>query len=206
MNVIGPRKPKDAVDEVMKLKTEAAEVEKPEVSIVFWRNGFTVGDGDLRSYDTPEGAAFMAAIMGKRLPPEFKRDTSVSIDDKRGEDYVAPAYRAFSGSGGALGSAAPPPAAAVVRSSGSGAAALKVDEASPKTSVQVKLANGKKEVVELNLSHTVKDLMERVAAFGATGGKPFVLKAGFPPKPLGDSSATIEAAGLKNSSVTQALC
>jgi len=53
---------------------------------------------------------------------------------------------------------------------GAGAA---LDAAAPKTTIQVKLADGKRLVVELNLTHTVGDLVVRVAAANATGGKPF---------------------------------
>lgn len=42
----------------------------------------------------------------------------------------------------------------------------------------------------------------RGCSLGGTS-KPFLLTAGFPPKPLSDPTATLEAAGLKNAQVTQ---
>ena len=53
------------------------------------------------------------------------------------------------------------------------------------------------------MHHTVGDLVARVAAANATGGKAFTLKAGYPPKALDAAAQTIEAAGLKNASVQQ---
>ena len=83
---------------------------------------------------------------------------------------------------------------------------VKVDEAAEKTTIQVKLANGKRERVVLNTAaHTVADLQALVAGFGAHGGRAFALVAGFPPKALDRPADSIEAAGLKNAAVTQQL-
>jgi hypothetical protein len=97
LNVVAPKKGKGAVDDIMKLKGEAAGTKGslvikcaahararslcaflavPYAHSLFlppfravWKGGFTVGEGDLRAYETPEGAAFMAHIMAGRLPP-----------------------------------------------------------------------------------------------------------------------------------------
>ena len=73
----------------------------------------------------------------------------------------------------------------------------------PSTAIQVRLANGQKLVVKLNLTHTVGDLQRAAAGAHATGGRPFALRGGFPPRPLDRPEATIEEAGLASSSVTQ---
>ena len=151
----------------------------------------------------------MAHILRGQLPPELASlgaEADVAVADKRGEDYVAPPYRAYSGAGASLGggtSAPPPPTSAVVHGSGMGAKAVTLDEGSPHTSIKVKLSSGKVEVVTLNLSRTVGELQAVVASLNGSGGKAFILRAGFPPKPLDVAAATIEAAGLANSSVTQ---
>jgi UBX domain-containing protein 1 len=179
--------------------------------IRFYKNGFTVErdgvEGDLRDPESPEGKKFMSEIQMGRLPSElnFPRDAEVEVtpEDRRTEDYKPPAYRAFSGTGSTIGGSTSVASAAVVKSSGSASArSLAVDESKPTTIIQVKLANGKREKVTLNTSHTVADLQAKVAAFGATA-KPFYLTAGFPPKPLAAPTATIEEAGLLNSSVNQ---
>lgn len=126
------------------------------------------------------------------------------MEDKRGEDYVPPPYRAFSGAGNALGAGAPPPPTAAVYGAGAGGRDVVLNPALPTTTVMVKLADGRREKVVLNLTHTVGDLQARVAALGGVArGAPFVLLGGFPPKPLAVATATIEAAGLKGAAVTQ---
>ena len=166
----------------------------------------------------------MLSIYSERIPSELialaktkgvsPNDMDVEIEDNRqaSADFVKPpepAYRAFGGAGASmLGSSLPPPAAAVFGVGGKTQGATSftpLDESTPSTTVQVKLANGKRALVIVNLAHTVADLVARVAAEGATGGKPFTLKAGFPPKPLDSLTSTIEAAGLKNASVQQFL-
>mmetsp|Transcript_45846 Transcript_45846/g.58869 ORF Transcript_45846/g.58869 Transcript_45846/m.58869 type:complete len:141 (+) Transcript_45846:428-850(+) len=77
-----------------------------------------------------------------------------------------------------------------------------VDESKPKTTVMVRLTNGKRLKAVLNLTHTVQHLQSLIRAEGA-GDEPYVLMAGFPPAQLTDSSVTIEAAGLAGSQVTQ---
>ena len=38
------------------------EVENPNITITFYRQGFVVDDGPLRKYDSPENAAFLKDI------------------------------------------------------------------------------------------------------------------------------------------------
>ena len=80
-----------------------------------------------------------------------------------------------------------------------------MNENEPTTTIQIKLANGKREKVILNLTHTVADLQAKVSSFQATNGRSFTLSAGFPPKILTNASQTIEEAGLKNAAVTQTI-
>lgn len=185
------------------------------VSIVFYKNGFVVNDGELRSFEDPANAAFLASINKGEVPAEIiaergpgrrrgeEPEIEVDLSDKRTEEYVPPPYRAFGGAGSAVGGGAAAPASAVV-SGGSvaGAGAIPVDDSKPTATIQVKLADGRKERIVLNLSHTVADLQAKVASFRATA-KPFVLLAGFPPKPLADPRVTLDAAGLKSAAVTQ---
>lgn len=102
------------------------------------------------------------------------------------------------------GSGAPPPAAAVVSAVASSATPPPLDPAAPTTTLLVKLLDGRREKLVLNPSvHTVAHLQAFVAAMRGTT-RPFLLLAGFPPKPIGtEPAATIDAAGLKGAAVTQ---
>ena len=111
---------------------------------------------------------------------------------------------AWTGSTGGhtLGTAAPKCEAAVVQD-GAGMPAPALPAGAAAASMQVRLANGQRLLVTLAPEHTVRDLQRVVAGAHATGGKPFVLKAGFPPRVLEDPAATVEAAGLSGCAVTQ---
>lgn len=130
-------------------------------------------------------------------------DVDVKVEDHRSEDWKAPAYRAYSGAGNSLGGPTLKPASALVFGAGQGAGEVQVDAARPTTTIAVKLLDGRREKVVLNLTNSVADLQSKVAALNGHKGKPFVLVAGFPPKPLEVATATIEAAGLKGAAVTQ---
>ena len=132
------------------------------------------------------------------IPEEGGGDVVVGLVDKREEDYVE-TFRSFSGAGTALGASSvseegtfdpanlpsPPPA---------------MDAGRPSTSIAVRLLNGKRQVVKINLDAPVQDLAAHLVAH--VESSPFRMVAGFPPKPLTDPSATIEAAGLKGAQVS----
>lgn len=81
-----------------------------------------------------------------------------------------------------------------------------VDDSKPATILQLRLSSGARVKVRLNLDHTVADLWRVVdkelgsALFASSSGHE--LSAGFPPKPLKDTSTTLAAADLANASVT----
>jgi len=50
--------------------------------IIFWRNGFTVGDGPLRIYEDPENALFLESLKKSECPRELEpsnRDSTVQV-------------------------------------------------------------------------------------------------------------------------------
>lgn len=76
-------------------------------SITFWRNGFTVGDGELRYYQDPGQRRFLETIKRGDTPPELSRAVAgAAIDlhliNKAHEDYK-PVNKPFSGQGHRLG-------------------------------------------------------------------------------------------------------
>mmetsp|Transcript_7383 Transcript_7383/g.21830 ORF Transcript_7383/g.21830 Transcript_7383/m.21830 type:complete len:256 (+) Transcript_7383:205-972(+) len=181
-----------------------------KTTVTVYSNGFVVGDGPFRASDgSPENEAFLRDVGRGLVPRELEERAAQSgaamnleLVDKRGEAYEPPAYTAFSGGGQTLASEAP--AAGAVLGGGGPCDKPVVDDAAPKTTLQIRLANGKRIRATLNLSHTVRQLDAFVRAEDAEA-KPYVLLAGFPPAPLADPSQTIEAAGLKGASVTQKL-
>ena len=80
-----------------------------------------------------------------------------------------------------------------------------VDENKPKTVIQFRFHNGQRATLDVNLDHKVSDLHTYIATVAPVDGS-YQLINGFPPKPLNDPNATIEAAGLVKASITQKLC
>lgn len=163
-------------------------------------------DGPYRRLDDPANGDFLRAIAMGRTPRELipeeggGGDVTVGLVDKRTEDYVE-TFRSFSGTGATLGASSssttaggtfdpatlssPPPA---------------IDTGRPATSIAVRLLNGKRHVVKLNLDATVNDLAAHLVPHAESNS--FRMVTGFPPKPLTDPSSTIEAAGLKGAQVS----
>lgn len=80
------------------------------------------------------------------------------------------------------------------------------DESNPATTMNIRMSSGARIKVRLNLDHTVADVWRHVAsqmgadAFAAASGHELV--AGFPPKGLTDTSATIKDADLAGAAIT----
>ena len=218
-----PKNAKEAADAVLKMKGVQGEGGggggggKPALVICLWKSGYQVADDDVKPYDGAEGMAFMTFIMQGRVPPSVwatperaelakAGQVDVQIQDRRKEDPPPPpSVRVFKGASNTVGGAAAPPVATAIVQDSAGGAPPPCNDALPHTTVQIKLADGKKLALRLNLTATVADLQRAAAGAHATGGKPFVLKAGFPPKVLDVPCATLEAAALQGASITQAL-
>jgi UBX domain-containing protein 1 len=211
-----PKSAKEAAEAILKMQGVQGEGAKAHLVILLWKNGYQVEEGgDLQSYESKEGMAFMTYILQGRVPPSLITPEraeamktgalDVQIQDRRKEDAPPPpSVRIFKGASHVVGSAAPAVATAVVLDSAGGPPPA-CDEGRPHTTVQIKLADGKKLALKINLTGTVADLQRAAAGAHATGGKPFVLKAGFPPKVLDVPCATIEAAALQGASISQVL-
>ena len=185
-------------------------------TITMYRDGFMVDDGPYRRLDDPANAEFLRSLATGMTPRELlsEGDVTVGLVDKRNEDYVGE-FRSFSGTGTSLGG----------RGGGSGGgdgtttdddtamdvASLPptpppVDTSQPTTSIQVRLINGKRKVVKVNVSDTVRNMAAHLRSELLLEGNGtttrFRLLAGFPPAPITDFDQTVEAAGLKGASVS----
>lgn len=179
--------------------------------ITMYRSGFVVDDGPYRRLDDPANGEFLAALAAGRTPREFlaARGTDaagpveVGLVDRRTEDYVE-TFSSFSGEGSELGTAArDPPAGGVIDPSSSGDAALPEPTGNDVASVRVRTLDGKRIMVRILKTAPVSELAERIRAAGAAGTEPYVLVAGFPPKPIEDLTQTIAEAGLAGANVQQ---
>lgn len=176
-------------------------------TITMYRSGFIVDDGPYRRLDDPANADFLRSLAGGVTPRELlsEGDVTVGLIDKRSEEFVE-TFQSFSGAGASLGGSATTAAASADGADAIDPASLPeqaaaVDAGQPSTSVQVRLPNGKRKIVKINLSATVRDLAAHLRA-DAVDGAPFRLLTGFPPAPIADFDQTVEAAGLKGASVS----
>ncbi|KAI0321545.1 ubiquitin-related domain-containing protein [Amylostereum chailletii] len=207
--------------------------EIPEVTrhLNLWRNGFSVEDGELMSYDDPAHQQILHDINAGLAPPAIlnvqnNQRVQMIVAKRLHEDYI-PSTRAgssavFTGAGhrlgspvpdvsatggsipGAFASSNPPISPAPHRDPESVNTRFEVDQSKPTTSVQIRLADGTRMVARMNLTHTVQDLRNFInASRPENNSRPYTIGTTFPNRTLEDMGATIEGAGLTNSVIVQ---
>ena len=141
-------------------KASASEKDggKTELRITLYSNGFVVGDGPFRAYDAPENKEFMKELNDGYVPNElrekYKDGLSVGLEDKRKEAYrppTPPKYVAYSGSGMSMGGVQG--VGLIVDKSAGGLPP--VDDAKPKTTIQIRFHNGERASITINLDSKV---------------------------------------------------
>ncbi|KAF6284636.1 NSFL1 cofactor [Rhinolophus ferrumequinum] len=85
------------------------------VVLKLWKSGFSLDNGELRSYQDPSNAQFLESIRRGEVPAELRRlahggQVNLDMEDHRDEDFVKPkgAFKAFTGEGQKLGSLSRP--------------------------------------------------------------------------------------------------
>lgn len=148
-------------------------------TLTFWRNGFSIESGPLHPYDVPASKELLEAIQAGRAPTSlfgvrFGQPLEVVVNERRGEDFAPPqrVSTPFEGGGHRLGNVVPDIAGTPAgdhnmavkqqeeREKAIAEAKPDVDESKPTTSVQIRLANGDRKVVKVNLEATVKQLRQ----------------------------------------------
>ncbi|XP_070200232.1 NSFL1 cofactor p47-like [Littorina saxatilis] len=189
---------------------------RPEVQMTLkmWKKGFSVDNGDLREYDDPRNKEFLDSIREGTVPQELIRtarggEVHLNMEDHRTEDFVKPKVntRPFTGEGHMLGS--PAPVIVTTASSGDSSATpaapeVKIDSSKPVTTLQIRLADGKRMVSKFNLTHTVGDIRNHiVSSYPQYTTASFVLMTTFPNKELTEESLTLDEAKLANAVIVQ---
>ncbi|KAJ1192026.1 hypothetical protein NDU88_001338 [Pleurodeles waltl] len=191
--------------------------ENAQVLLKLWRNGFSLDDGDLRSYTDPTNADFLESIKRGEIPHELRRLVHrglvhLDMEDHQDQEYVRPRlrFKAFSGEGQKLGSLTPE----IVSTPSSPEEERKVycntgvvvDVFEPTTKIQIRLADGSRLIQRFNLTHRILDvrhfITESRPAFAAVD---FVLATTFPNRELKDESLTLQEADILNTVILQRL-
>uniref|UniRef100_A0A3P9NA51 NSFL1 cofactor p47 n=1 Tax=Poecilia reticulata TaxID=8081 RepID=A0A3P9NA51_POERE len=190
------------------------------VVLKLWKTGFSLDNGELRTYNDPGNANFLEAIRRGEIPLELRQrarggQVNLDMEDHRDEDFAKPkvAFKAFEGEGQKLGSATPeltsaPPTSQQDQATNEAQASSSVslDPSQPTTNIQIRLADGGKLVQRFNHTHRISDLRQFVVlARPAMAAREFVLMTTFPNKELADESQTLQEANLLNAVIVQRL-
>ncbi|XP_060128430.1 UBX domain-containing protein 2A isoform X2 [Zootoca vivipara] len=145
--------------------TQQSQVKnRVDTTIKLWKNGFTVNDGELRSYTDVANQRFLDSIKKGQLPLELqkicdKEEVDIKVDDKKNEVYALrkPLFHPFSGQGYRLGSATPRIISKVkrdVEEIEKRKTTVVLNHSEPITSIQIWLADGTRIVQNFNISHS----------------------------------------------------
>ncbi|XP_036085457.1 NSFL1 cofactor p47 isoform X1 [Rousettus aegyptiacus] len=188
------------------------------VVLKLWKSGFSLDNGELRSYQDPSNAQFLESIRRGEVPAELRRlahggQVNLDMEDHRDEDFVKPkgAFKAFTGEGQKLGSTAPQvlntsSPAQQAENEAKASSSIAIDESQPTTNIQIRLADGGRLVQKFNHSHRISDIrLFIVDARPAMAATSFVLMTTFPNKELADENQTLKEANLLNAVIVQRL-
>ncbi|XP_064331887.1 NSFL1 cofactor p47 isoform X5 [Camelus dromedarius] len=188
------------------------------VVLKLWKSGFSLDNGELRSYQDPSNAQFLESIRRGEVPAELRRlahggQVNLDMEDHRDEDFVKPkgAFKAFTGEGQKLGSTSPQvlntsSPAQQAENEAKASSSISIDESQPTTNIQIRLADGGRLVQKFNHSHRISDIrLFIVDARPAMAATSFVLMTTFPNKELADESQTLKEANLLNAVIVQRL-
>uniref|UniRef100_A0A663E1A8 UBX domain-containing protein 2B n=5 Tax=Accipitrinae TaxID=8955 RepID=A0A663E1A8_AQUCH len=188
-----------------------------QILLKLWRNGFSLDDGELRSYSDPTNAQFLESVKRGEIPVELQRlvhggQVNLDMEDHQEQEYVKPRlrFKAFSGEGQKLGSLTPEivstPSSPEEEEKSILSAPVLIDDSMPATKIQIRLADGSRLIQRFNQTHRIKDIRDFIIqsrpAFATTD---FVLVTTFPNKELTDESLTLQEADILNTVILQQL-
>ncbi|KAA0188629.1 Protein tyrosine phosphatase shp1/cofactor for p97 atpase-mediated vesicle membrane fusion, partial [Fasciolopsis buskii] len=199
----------------MTTNSTAKHGEEHSVVVKMWRDGFSLDDGPLRSYNDPASRSFLEEIQAGTVPQELIRSACGGLVNLLLEDHHHEAWRApptpkvkpFSGTGTMLGHPTPrlvPSNPTVVPHTepSSSLPGPEVDESKPVTQIQVRMPDGGRLILRLNHSHTVADVrLAIVSQRPSLAACAFNLLTAFPSRELTDDTQTLKDANLLNSSL-----
>ncbi|NXD57298.1 UBX2B protein, partial [Corvus moneduloides] len=188
-----------------------------QILLKLWRNGFSLDDGELRSYSDPTNAQFLESVKRGEIPVELQRlvhggQVNLGMEDHQEQEYVKPRlrFKAFSGEGQKLGSLTPEivstPSSPEEEEKSILNAPVLIDDSMPATKIQIRLADGSRLIQRFNQTHRIKHIRDFIIqsrpAFATTD---FVLVTTFPNKELTDESLTLQEADILNTVILQQL-
>eukprot|EP00986_Skeletonema_menzelii_P000054 scaffold10_cov125-Skeletonema_menzelii.AAC.2 len=193
--------------------------------ITMYRSGFTVDNGPYRQLNDPSNAEFLGSLARGLIPRELREDgegeeVMVGLVDKRGEEYdeerhgqpqqqpssssSSSGFQSFSGQGQSLidSSTSATSSGGIIDPNTITTPPPPLDTTLPSTSIAIRLLNGKRIVVKINLQSPVLELGQHIGSSpGGAGAESYVMTSGYPPAVIEDLSVSVEEAGLKGAQV-----
>jgi UBX domain-containing protein 1 len=200
-------------------QAESADTAQGEVrrTITMYRSGFTVDNGPYRQLSDPSNSEFLTALARGMVPRELQEggdgEVMVGLIDKRSEEYDpdrhgaeessgsgGAAFESFSGEGQSLGVASSQSSGGVIDPThpNNSLSPPPLDASQPSTSIAIRLPNGKRLVLKVNLSDPVSAIGQHI---GDQVDGSYVLTTGFPPATIENLDQSVEEAGLKGAQV-----
>ncbi|KAM4689596.1 UBX domain-containing protein 2B [Discoglossus pictus] len=188
-----------------------------QVLLKLWSNGFSLDDGELRSYRDPVNAEFLESIKRGEIPAELQRlvhggQVNLDMEDHQDQEYVKPRlkFKAFSGEGQKLGSVTPEiistPSSPEEEHKIFSFPEIDLDEHWPTTKIQIRLADGSRLIQRFNLTHRIIDIRQFILLCRPEFAQSdFVLVTTFPSIEITDESQTLEEADIVNTVLLQRL-
>uniref|UniRef100_A0A2I3S9I9 NSFL1 cofactor p47 n=1 Tax=Pan troglodytes TaxID=9598 RepID=A0A2I3S9I9_PANTR len=175
------------------------------VVLKLWKSGFSLDNGELRSYQDPSNAQFLESILKK---PSCRSQ----ISDPRRDSLLARGLVSacvlmpsslLSTAPQVLSTSSP---AQQAENEAKASSSILIDESEPTTNIQIRLADGGRLVQKFNHSHRISDIrLFIVDARPAMAATSFILMTTFPNKELADESQTLKEANLLNAVIVQRL-
>uniref|UniRef100_V9KN85 UBX domain-containing protein 2B n=1 Tax=Callorhinchus milii TaxID=7868 RepID=V9KN85_CALMI len=191
-------------------------VQDVQILLKLWKNGFSLDDGELRTYNDPANSRFLESVGRGEIPLELQRlvhggQVSLDMEDHRREEYLRHKlkFKPFSGEGQKLGSPTP----TIVSTPSSPEEEFKhfvnvmsIDDSVPTTNIQIRLADGSRVVQKFNQSHRIHDIRQFIVQhYPVFAASSFLLMTTFPNKELTDEDQTLQEAKLLNAVIVQRL-
>lgn len=190
----------------------------PKVHVLkLWKNGFTVDESLLRSYEDPANREFLESIERGVPPKELIRqsagaEVNLDMQDHRDEEYTPPKGKyVIYNDGYKLGSPTPSVISntTVEEQQNNEELAKKtfnLNENMPVTQVQIRLSNGSRLIIKANPTHKIADLRRYInQARPEYSQKRYLLLMTFPNKEISNEEQTLAEANLLNSVIIQKL-
>ncbi|SCU83812.1 LAFA_0D05974g1_1 [Lachancea sp. 'fantastica'] len=182
--------------------------------ITFWKEGFQVNEGELYRYDDPANSYFLNELNQGRAPlkllnVEFGQEVEVNVKKRLDESFKPPKRKVggFHGKGHRLGSpvlgdSLSPEPFTVQSPAEKPSDSSEKEEPKGDTSVQIRYATGKREVLRCNSSDSVRSVYEHVKKESGAN-KTFTLNHAFPVKAIDNFDSSLKDEGLCNAVVVQ---